>query len=323
MTNYVEIAKQYSKAGFIVIPVSSLKNPTIKNWTNIKSPFSDEECEKLFKGVWGIGLVMGGAKNLTTIDVDTKYALTSDFFQRFKESIPIDILKKMYYQSTMSGGAHFVFSCKKVGKNEKLANRPTTCYEQHDTYMSAFNNLSTRDRAIKIASLDKVRVLLETRSEGGFIVLAPSPGYESKYGKIQEITEEEYDIIFEVARSFNEYTELHKDFKQDKIIRDTGVNPFEKYNEEGDFLDLLLSNGWETVSQNSNTVRLKRAGNPNSKSSALLDLDSNIFNCFSTSTIFEPNKGYTASSAFILLECDDDTQLAYQKLCEMGYNENK
>lgn len=319
--NYSEIAKKWSKAGFIVIPVTSLKNPTIKNWTNIHKPFTEDECDKIFSNVWGIGLVCGTDKNLTAIDVDTKHALTSDFFQKYKETIPKSILEKFYYQSTMSGGAHFVFQCDKVGRNEKLANRLTTCFEKHETYLESFNNPITRENALKIASNDKCRVVIETRSSGGFIVLAPSPGYEHLYGKIQSITLDEYNTLMEISRSFNEYQEPHKDYKKDKIIRDNSINPFEKYNEESDILDLLLSNGWEQVSGNSNCVRLKRAGNPTSKSSALLDLNTNVFNVFSTSTIFEPNKGYSPSSVFTLLECDNDTQLAYKKLIEMGYGE--
>lgn len=321
MADFIEVAKMWSKAGFIVIPVTALKNPIIKDWTNIKTPFTEVECEKLFSNVWGLGLVCGTDKNLTAIDVDTKNALTSDFFENYKKAIPVEILQKVYYQSTMSGGAHFVFQCSKVGRNEKLANRLTTCFEKHETYLQAFNNPTTKEKALKIASLDKVRVVVETRSSGGFIVLAPSPGYKHIYGKIQTLTEQEYDTIMEVSRSFNEYQEPHKDFKKDKLVRDNNINPFEKYNQDADILDLLLSNGWEVVNQNSHCVRLKRAGNPTSKSSALLDLNTNVFNVFSTSTIFEPNKGYSPSSVFTLLECDDDTQLAYRKLIELGYGE--
>jgi hypothetical protein len=319
MANYVKEAKMWSGAGYIVIPVSSLKNPNLKEWTSISKPFSGEECERLFSNCWGMGLVCGTDKKITAVDVDSKHSLTSDFFESFVAAIPKTILNKCYHQSTMSGGAHLVFSCNKVGRNEKLANRLTTSYEKHETYLSAFKDVKTRENALNIALNDKVKVLVETRGEGGFIVVAPSPGYKHISGKIKELTEKEYDELMTICRSFNEYFEPHKDYKKDKIIRENNTNPFEKYNNEADILDLLLNYGWEVVGQSNSSVRLKRYGNPTSKSSALLDLNTKVFNVFTTSTIFEANKGYSPASVFTMLECNNDTMLAYRKLTELGY----
>ncbi len=37
------------------------------------------------------------------------------------------------------------------------------------------------------------------------------------------------------------------------------------------------------------------------------------------STVFEANKGYSPASVFTMLECNNDTMLAYRKLTELGY----
>lgn len=327
-SNIIDIAKKYSKAGFSVIPVTSEKVPAIKEWGRFQTrPMTDSECEQYFKNCWGIALLMGGAKKCSAIDFDLKYDLTGDLFSKYKEATPQELLKKMYVQSTKNDGFHFVFSCKKVEGNQKLASRHTTEYEKHHTYMEAFNDPKTRSKALKIALNDRSRVLIETRGgteqvSGGYVLIPPSPGYSFVYGKIQEISTEEYDILMETARSFNEVIEERKDIRIEKYT-DWKLSPFEDFNNRFDVVAYLEENGWEVVNNgwSKKSVRLKRAGNPKSGSSALFDLDTRIFNCFSTSTLFDVGKGYTASDIFIELECEGDTAIAFKKMVEMEYGE--
>ena len=69
------------------------------------------------------------------------------------------------------------------------------------------------------------------------------------------------------------------------------------------------------------SIRLKRAGNPKSGSSALFDTDSRILNVFSTSTCFDVNRGYSPTDIFVLLECEGDLSLAFRKLVAEGFGE--
>lgn len=326
MYNYIELAKKYSKAGFSVIPVTSEKIPAIKQWDEFQSrPMSEGECERFFKKSWGIALLCGGLKGVTAIDIDLKYDLSGDIFERFKKKIPSSLLQKLYVQTTKSGGYHLLFSCDKVEPNQKLASRHTTVYEKHQTYIEAFENTDTRDKALKIALNDKSRVLFETRGgtlkeAGGYVVMTPSPGYEHVYGKISHITTEEYDLLMETARMFNEVVEKRRDIRLDKY-KNFKLSPFEDYNQRGDVVSLLLESGWQEVGGNSKSVRLKRAGNPKSGSSALFDTTTRVFNCFSTSTIFDVGRGYSPTDVFVILECDGDLSLAFKKLVEDGYGE--
>lgn len=319
-SNLTEIAKAYSKAGYSVIPVGTNKVPTIREWKQFQSrPMTEKECETHFKNSYGIALLCGTEKNITTVDIDLKYDLSGTLYERLKAKIPKDILKKMYVQSTVSGGYHFAFSCPKIEGNQKLASRYTTSYEQHKTYIENFENPSTRERAIKVAFNDKTKVLIETRGEGGFICINPTPGYKKIYGKISEITEEEYDILLSITRTFNETREIKTDIKQQRYD-DWKISPFEDYNAIGDVLSVLSANGWDTVGrQHGRSIRLKRPGQVHSNSSALFDTDRRILNVFSTSTSFDVNKGYTASDIFIHLECNGDVKLGFSRLVEMGY----
>ena len=317
--NYVEIAKKYCKAGFSVIPVTANKVPAIKEWKQFQTrPMTDGECEKYFKNCYGIALLCG-VNNVTALDFDLKYDLSLDIFDRFKSKIPKDLLKKMYVQTTKSGGFHFVFTCQTLENNQKLACRYTTSYERHITYMENFQNPLTRDKALKIASNDKARVLIETRGKGGYICINPTPNYKKVYGKLTEITPEEYEILMSAARSFNEVREIRQDIRASKYD-EWELSPFKDYNERGDVVMLLGLNGWDVVGrQSGKSIRFKRPGQVHSASSALYDTSSRIFNVFSTSTGFDVNRGYSPSDVFTHLEANGDTTEAFKKLIEAGY----
>lgn len=327
MCSFIDLAKQYSKAGYSVIPVTSEKIPAIRDWSQFQTrPMTEKECESNFSNCWGIALLMGGQKKCSAIDFDLKYDLSGDLFERFKQSLPNELLKKMYVQTTKNKGYHFIFSSDIVEPNQKLASRYTTEYEKHTTYMEAFNNKDTRSKALKIALNDSARVLLETRggstvASGGYVVMSPSLGYKHIYGKINHITAEDYNLLLETARSFNDVIEQRKDLRLEKY-KDWKLSPFTDYNERADVISLLLDNGWEECrGSRGKSIRLKRAGNPKSGSSALFDTDSRILNVFSTSTCFDVNRGYTPTDIFVLLECENDLSVAFKKMVAEGFGE--
>lgn len=329
MSEYIELAKKYSKAGYSVIPVTAEKVPSIRDWSQFQTkPMTQQQCEQYFKNCWGIALLCGGNKKVTGLDFDLKYDLSGDLFNRFKKKLPVSLLEKMYVQSTKNNGYHFLFSSDKVEANQKLASRYTTAYEKHSTYIEAFEDNKTRDKALKIATNDRMRVLIETRGgtetvSGGYVVMTPSPGYKHHYGKLNSITVEEYDLLLETARSFNDVIEERTDIRLEKY-KEWKISPFEDWNQNGDVLSLLFDSGWEECKGSSKkSVRLKRAGNPKSGSSALFDLDTRIFNCFSTSTSFDVGRGYSPTDVLLELECENDLTKAFKYLVDLGYGEEK
>lgn len=319
MDNLIDLAKKYSSNGFSVIPVTKEKLPFLGNWKKyIKNPMTLDECEKYFKNAKGIALLMGGQKNLTALDFDLKYDLSGDFFERYKNIVNDNILKKMYVQSTKNKGYHFILSCEKIEGNQKLASRYTTAYEKHRTYLEAYSTPRNRDKALKVASNDSTRVLMETRGEGGYVVISPTEGYKYIHGKINKISIEEYDILFEAARSLDETKIVKKDIRLDNYEK-WSLSPFTDYDQRGDVLRLLDENGWEDVGNAGKSVRLKRPGSSHSKSSALFDTETRLFNCFSTSTHFDVSKSYNPSDLFIELECEGDLSVAFKKLIEQEF----
>ncbi len=325
MANYIELAKAYSRKGYSVIPTTSEKVPAIRNWGLFQvKPMTEQECEQHFKDCYGIALLMGGTKKLTAIDFDLKYDLSVDLFERFKKTLPSELLRKMYVQTTKNRGYHFVFSSPVVEPNQKLASRYTTADEKHQTYMAAYQDPKNKDKALKMALNDKSRVLIETRGGsntvcGGYVLVAPTPGYEHTYGKIQSISEEEYHLILEAARSFNQVVEQKADIRLEKY-KEWAISPFSEYNERGDVLSVLFDSGWEEIKGGyGKSIRLRRAGAVTSASSALFDPETRLFNVFSTSTSFDVNRSYSPVDIFMELECDGDISVAFKKLIAMGF----
>jgi len=268
---------------------------------------------------------MGGAKKLSAIDFDLKFDLTGDLFERYKQALPVELLQKMYVQSTVNKGFHFIFSCDTVEPNQKLCSRYTTSHEQHQVYMENFNNPKTRDQALRIASNHRFLTTIETRGGsdticGGYVLMSPTKGYTHVFGKIQTISTEEYDLLLSTARSLSEVSEERKDIRLDRY-KDWALSPFSDFNARFDVVTYLEENGWEVMKGNGKSVRLRRAGNPSSGSSALFDPESRKLNVFSTSTIFDVNRAYTAADIFLLIECENDMSVAFSKMISMGFGE--
>ncbi len=318
------------------IPVNQHKQPIVKEWqTSIKK-------HDLTKGEY-VGLVCGkpsqeNGADLEVIDVDTKYDLTGGLYENYKKivhSIDDKLLKKLVVQKTRSGGYHLMYRCKKVEGNIKLANRATTDDEREDTYNRTYQaeilkEGSSDDKAKALAQRasdnDKVRVLLETRGLGGQVVCYPSDGYEFIYGdffSISEITEDERDTLFGIARQFNQVFEEVQVPKKTNLSKTSGLSTFDDYNQRGDIIGLLESNGWKIVKQKGNKTLFLRPGQTTALSSGNFDHDRNWFSVFTTSSEFEPQKAYLPYAVYAILECNKDFSLASKKLFELGYGERE
>lgn len=329
MPDFREIATKYINKGFWVIPVNSMKSPSISNWYDLQTrPMTEKEIDKNFKKCHGIALLMGGSPCLVAIDFDLKYSLNPNLYEEVKEKLPVEILRKTYVQSTKNGGFHWIYKVPKgrLFGNEKFANRHTNAFEKHQIYLEYYSNPKTREIAAKTAANHKSLVLIESRSGsyercGGYVLMPPTEGYEFVYGKLteNELTEEEYDILVETLRSFNEVSGSIKTHRTYDNFQ-WKLSPWEDYNERGDILELLKNSGWTVIDGdiNSRSIRFKRPG-ATSGSSALFDNERRVFTCFSTSTSLSVDKGYSPSSLLTELEYDGDSKATYAFLVETDF----
>jgi len=333
MTNLKTSAKRLLSYELSVIPTLENKIPAL-TWKPYQAKrIQEQDVERLFTGgnIKGLAIICGAISGgLEVIDVDTKYDITGTLWDEIdtllQDNLP-EIYSSLVVAKTVSGGYHIYYRCKEVGGNDKLANRPTTEKEREETYQKALSNGSTEQEAKTGANNDKVRVLVETRGEGGYVVAPETPGYsyvKGDPGSIPTITPEQRAVILSIGRSFNETPAQERPIAKDTASANysaTGLTPYEDYNSRGDVVALLEAKGWRVVSQTGQRINLLRPGTTDSKTSGNFHTGLRVLRVFSSSTEFETDKGYSSSQVYCLLECNGDTKLTYRRLLELGYGE--
>ena len=267
--------------GLSVIPIGSQKiplGPWKVNMVDVMEPPNS------FYAAKNIGLVCGKVNgSLEVIDIDIKHDPDGTIFDRYTSTIDRDILDLLVIQQTKSGGSHLIYRSPIISGNKKLA-----------------INAKTNE------------AIIETRGEGGYIVIAPSPGYkfvQYDLSDIPTLTQDQRNHLISQAMQFNEVEETvhYPD------------NCFKDYNERGNVLALLQSHGWTIKKDNGDKVLLKRPGETDSLWSADYTRSKNWFTVFSTSTVFESLKAYKPANVFAILECDGDFKATAKLLKEQGF----
>jgi len=315
--------------GLQFMPVKNNKQPIVKGWQTYNGKHNLSNCD-------AVGIVCGSLSGgLEVIDVDSKYDLVGNLFENYKRLIHStnpDLLAKLVVQKTKGGGYHLIYRCSQISGNLKLANRQTTEEEKQDTYNKTYqaeilngDDAAAVTRAKKASVNDKVRVLLETRGQGGFIMCYPSKGYEIIHGdyySISEISPDERETLHSIARQFNTVVD-EVVIPKTAQIKTKGVSSFEDYNNRGDVVQLLQNNGWKVVSQKGRKTIFIRPGQTTAQTSGNYDHDRKWFSVFTTSTEFEPEKAYLPYAVFAILECNKDFSVASKKLYELGFGERE
>ena len=316
--------------GLQFIPVNAMKQPLVKDWQNSTQKYDLSNCI-------AVGLVCGKPSgNIEVIDIDEKYSLDGKLFENYKRlihEIDPNLLAKLVVQKTKNGGYHFIYRCSAIVGNTKLANRPTTDEEKAETFSKVYESEVTKGKdhaeatkaAHKSKINDKVRVLIETRGLGGQIVCYPSVGYKLIHGDFYSITElsvEERDILFGVARQFNQMIE---EFAAPKSVakKIKGLSSFDDYNNRGDVISLLVNNGWSVVRKLGSKTIFLRPGQVSSQTSGNYDENKKWFSVFTTSSEFEPERAYLPYAVFAILECNGDFSAASKKLYDLGYGDRE
>lgn len=301
MSNITAKAKEYLEAQLSVIPTKEDKRPALNSWLPYQSQrIKEDEVDTLFNTAKGIGIICGAISgNLEVIDVDTKHDDTGYLWEDLKtlleDNLP-DLYSSLVIAQTKSGGYHIYYRCSSINGNLKLSTK-----------------------------LNR-EVLVETRGEGGYVIAPPTIGYKYIQGEpinIPTITLEERDIILSISRSFNEIDEVKPKVSTTSATtyNSTGLNPFEDYNQRGDIVGLLESKGWRVINQRGDRINLLRPGSTDSKTSGNYHTGLKVLRVFSSSTVFNPDKGYSPAMVFSLLECNEDSKLTYKRLLELGYGE--
>lgn len=278
-----------------------------------KDKISKPDQEKLVSwfggGHSGIGLICGEISgNLEAIDFDDR-----DAYHRFGyacQDAGIGALWRRVaggYLERSPKGMHTLYRCTRIEGNIELAAR-----------LSDDN--------------EKKKTLIETRGEGGFIVIAPSNidggSYELIDGgldKIQDITPEEREALHSVARALCEMPKKRARPKLEVVRSVPGERPGDLYTMEATWAEILEPHGWQMAWADEAGQRWTRPGRDPGKgdTSAIVMAEQNCLYVHSTNAHpFEAGESYTVFGAYAELEHNGDFTRAAAKLAEEGHSKD-
>lgn len=294
--NVTDFANDLLSRGLSVIPIKMPgKQPTVK-WEEFKTRIATPG-ELTFNG--SMALICGHVSgNVECLDIDTKHdkSLSDRLKEVFGEEFFKEIFNSVLVQKTVSGGYHFVYRCSEIGRNQKLARNAAG------------------------------EVILETRSEGGYIVIAPTEGYKVMRGSfmdIPEITPALRQKLFDYARTLNEhFVEVEQPKpKKDAVDTMAGEKPGEHYNRETDAIpNILRKHGWTLIKENKDQIFFKRPGDSDSKWSGSFKPSLNTFYVYTSSIPqLQQEKAYKPFSLLTMLEYNGDWHSAASDLYHQGY----
>ena len=263
----------------------------------------------------GIGAVMGAISgNLEMFEFDDFEAYTL-FKIAANECGLADLVERVeggYSERTPGLGIHWFYYCSEIAGNTKLASRlaPTPGNPRN------------------------VDVLIETRGEGGFAVLAPSNGRVHPTGKpwtvlagsvetIVTLTVEERADLWDLARSFD----VPQVVREPAGTRRKGTapspvdqRPGDEFNARAAWADVLEPHGWRRAYERGRTTAWTRPGKRFGVSATTGHTDADSLMVFSSSTPFETvPTSYSKYGAYAVLNHAGDYAAAARELGAKGY----
>jgi hypothetical protein len=312
-----QTALEARRAGISVVPIlpDGTKRPAVRWRVYQQRLASTGKIARWFGGeVRGLALVTGAISGgLEALDFDSRTvyeAWSERLRQRGFESLH-DQLTRGYPEATPNG-MHLLYRSCPVERNQKLADVP-------------------------VDGPQRLRAVIETRGEGGLLVVAPSGGRVHPSGNpyvllaggistIACISAEERQALFSVARSFDqtppEYL-LRCAQPHARAARAGGERPGDSYNRRVSWAEVLEPHGWILLYTRDGESYWQRPGKQGPVISATTNYrGSDLLYVFSTSTPFEAGRAYSKFAAFAILEHQGDFSAAAHELAMRGYGED-
>lgn len=326
----LDIAVAAHTAGLCVLPPKQdgSKRP-MKAWEAYANTSSTLEEVQSWYGDGsrtGLGLVLGAASNnVECFEFDDMGAFHA-YLDRMDELGHTDLYRKVEagYSEKTPNGVHWFYQCPEVAGNTKLAQK-------------------LKPESERTTPHDKYKVLIETRGQGGYAIVAPSHGsvhptgapyvrLEGGLDSITTITPQERDIMWSVARSFDEREttpekkevagspvvgdvkprtdSIFPEVPGNPLLRTESQRPGDWFNETKSWAEILDSAGWTHVFTRGVESYWRRPGKDRDHSATTNYQGSDTMKVFSSSTAFDPDKSYTKFAAYAVLHHNGDYKAA-------------
>ncbi len=311
-TELLSLSRRLVDAGLSVIPIKAdgSKAPRV-SWKSFQSErATDQDLVNWFDrgSNNGIAAVAGSVSgNLEVLDFD-EWAAFGIWMKLVIQQGKKNLFDKLVLVMTPAGGWHVFFRCPDgIEGNQKLASR--------------------------VGKDGKAVVLIETRGEGGCVVLPGSPKschpsnkpYVLRQGSltaIPNVSAAQRELLLQCARSLNEHVQPSRVITGPSPA--AGNRPGDNFNRKVDWRGILEPHGWEIVGDAEEKTNWRRPGKEEGVSATTNYGGSDLFYPFSTNAYpFEAERAYDKFAAYTLLNHSGDFSAAAASLAAQGYGDQR
>lgn len=280
----------------------------------------------------GVGVVCGSVSNeLEMFELEGR-AIVEGVLQRFTAACDLLEVGELWRtltatcaEASPSGGLHVFYRVPEgVAGNTKLAQRPA----RPDEYTEEEAKLAAAGKMV-------VRGFIETRGEGGFVVVAPSHGPVHDTGKpyaflagdpstIPTITPAQRDLLHVAGHMVDEMpapVPIPEPTPINQRRSEGGISPGDDYNVRGSWVELLEAHGWTRVWGNSTRIYWRRPGKNAGISAVTGGSDGDYFFSWTTSSILPAEQAMSKWRVYAVLEHAGDFHAAAKRLKDDGFGQ--
>lgn len=283
-----------------VIPVKKNKAPALPKGHNYLYELIDiDKIDKYFSNCYGIGVpggqVSGGIECLDFDDHKGDKDIESKFREYCRNPFVKSLIesRKVYVQKTPSGGFHLIYRY----------------------------NADFYEGGSDLALWPDKEVMIETRGNGQYFIINPTPGYQSLYNDFFGLTSIEKDdrnILIDLAKNFNQYNSPEEGFEIKSTKNYNPIDPISYYNKKcgKHARNVLRDAGWKCEKPQEKIQNWTRPGK-NSGNSATFDFKEGEFYVFTSNGFpFEAGVFYTPFEILAYLQFKKDWKAAYNWILE-------
>jgi hypothetical protein len=330
-------ARELHDAGLCVLPVRAdgTKAPDVRSWIQYKVDRSTPEDHDRWFGDGrrtGIGVVTGAVSGNVELIEFEGLAVREGVLDGVTELANDSGLGDLWHAVTTgwadqspSGGVHYkvVVDGRPVAANKKLAQR----LAREDEYTP-----KDRQRVAEKPGTKIVKVLIETRGEGGFVVIAPSHGPTHPSGNpyvrlaggpttMPVLSAEDMDALYALCQAFDAMptNEAPKTAPRPAPPRPDGsLRPGDDFEARADWADILRGVFRPLNTRGSETYWGWADGVGGVKATTGKDEHDRLF-VFATGSEFQSEVPYSKFGAYALLNHGGDHKAAARELALKGY----